>query len=153
MAAGAWKFYHEAKHKLCIGDASGFNLSADNFRIALYKSLSAGSNADDATLSIQSQINSQCTGGSYTAGGKILSTTSWVATDTSIQKFDSCNWVITASGSAISGVRFGVICNSVTGTSGFLLCYSTLSTGAAFDVQAGNTLTIQMNAAGIFTLA
>ncbi len=152
MAAGAWKFYHEAKHKLAVGDASGFNLSADFFRLALYRSLSAGSNADDATLTIQSQITDQCSGGNYPAGGKSLSNTTWTATATSVQKFDSCDWVITASGSAITSVRFGVICNSIGATSGFLLCYSTLST-AAFDVSSGNTLTIQMNAAGIFTLA
>jgi hypothetical protein len=151
MAATAWAFYHEAKHKLAVGDTSGFNLSADIFRLALYKT-AATAPADDKTLSIQSQISNQCTGGNYTAGGKALSATTWTATATSVQKFDGCDWVITASGSAITSVLFGVICNSIAATSGFLLCFSQLST-AAFDVSSSNTLTIQMNAAGIFTLA
>jgi hypothetical protein len=151
MAATAWAFYHEAKHKLCIGDTSGFNLSADIFRIALYKT-AATNPADNLTLSIQSQISNQCTGGAYTAGGKTLSNSTWTTTATSVQKFDADDWVITASGSAITSVLFAAICNSVTGTSGFLLCFSQLST-AAFDVSSGNTLTVQMNTAGIFTLA
>ena len=151
MAATAWAFYHEAKHKLAVGDTSGFNLSADIFRLALYKT-AATAPADDKTLSIQSQISNQCSGGAYSAGGKTLSNTTWTTTATSVQKFDGDDWIITASGSAISAVLFGVICNSIAATSGFLLCYSQLST-AAFDVTTGNTLTVQMNAAGVFTLA
>jgi len=151
MAATAWAFYHEAKHKLCVGDTSGFNLSADIFRLALYKT-AATSPADNLALSIQSQISAECSGGSYAAGGKTLSNSTWTATATSVQKFDGCDWVITASGSAITSVLFAAICNSIAATSGFLLCFSQLST-AAFDVSSGNTLTVQMNTAGIFTLA
>ena len=151
MAATAWAFYHEAKHKLCVGDTSGFNLSADIFRLALYKT-AATNPADDLTLSIQSQISNECSGGAYAAGGKTLSNSTWTTTATSVQKFDGDDWVITASGSAITSVLFAALCNSITGTSGFLLCFSQLST-AAFDVSSGNTLTVQMNTAGIFTLA
>jgi len=151
MAATAWAFYHEAKHKLAVGDTSGFNLSADIFRLAIYTT-AATAPADLLTLTIQSQISSECSGGNYSAGGKTLSNTTWTATATSVQKFDGDDWVITASGSAITSVLFGVICNSIAATSGFLLCFSQLST-AAFDVTSGNTLTVQMNAAGIFTLA
>ena len=151
MAATAWVFYHEAKHKLAVGDISGFNLSADIFRLALYKT-AATNPADNLALSIQSQLSNQCTGGNYSAGGKTLSATTWTTTATSVQKFDGDDWVITASGTAISAVLFAAICNSIAATSGFLLCFSQLST-APFDITTGNTMTVTMNAAGIFTLA
>ena len=152
MAATAWAFYNEAKHKLAVGDASGFNLSADIFRIALYSTSEGAGAADTATLSIQSQVSIECSGGAYVAGGQTLSNTSWAATAATTQKFDGDDWIMTATGTTISAVLFAAICNSVTGTSGFLLCWSKLST-AEFDVTTGNTLTIQMNTAGIFTLA
>jgi len=153
MAATAWAFYHEAKHKLALGSADGINLSGDSFRLALYKSAtSATKDAANLTLSIQSQISNQCTGGAYTTGGEVLANTSWTTTATSVQKFDSDDLVVTATGTDISAVKYGVIIRSVAATSGFLLCYSQLST-SPFDVTTGNTLTIQMATAGIFTLA
>lgn len=148
MAATAWAFYHEAKHKLAVGS---LNLSGNVFKLQLFKT-AATAPADDKTLTLASQISNQCTGGNYSAGGKSLSNQVWVATATSVQKFDSDNWVITASGSAITSVLFGVIRSSTSASGGLLLCFSQLST-AAFDVSTGNTLTIQMNTAGIFTLA
>jgi hypothetical protein len=61
--------------------------------------------------------------------------------------------VITAIGSTLDAVRFACIRKSSGAvTSGFVLCYAALST-AAFDVTTGNTLTIQMAATGVFTLA
>jgi len=151
MAATAWAFYNEAKHKLCVGDASGFNLSADVFNLALFKS-AATTPAETATLSIFTEISNQCTGGAYTAGGKTLSATTWTATAATTQKFDSTNWVVTATGTTISAVKYAVLFNSISATSGFLLCWSQLST-SPFDVTTGNTLTVQINTAGIFTLA
>jgi hypothetical protein len=150
MGATAWAFYHEAKHKLCVGDTSGFNLSADIFKLELYMT-AATKPADLQTLSIASEISIECSGGAYVAGGKTLSATTWTVSSVSIQKFDSTNWIMTATGSTISGVRFGVIRNSIGATSGFLLCFSQLS-DSAFDVTTGNTLTIQINANGIFNL-
>jgi len=148
MAATAWAFYHQAKHKIGIGQ---INLSADAFRLALYKS-AATSPAETKTLSNQTQISNQASGGAYTTNGESLAGTTWTTTATSVQKFDANDLVITASGSAISGVKYGVILKSLSATGGYLLCYSQLST-SAFDVTSGNTLTIQMASGGIFTLA
>lgn len=149
MAATAYAFYNSAKHKLAIG---GINLSADNFRFALYKT-AATSPADLATLTAQSQISNECTGGAYTQYGELLTSVTWgTGTSAGQQKFDVGDLVITASGSAISAVLFGVIVKSTSASDGALLCYSQLST-AAFDVTSGNTLTIQQPAAGVFTLA
>jgi hypothetical protein len=61
--------------------------------------------------------------------------------------------VFTASASTLSAVRYAVIRKSAGAvTSGLLLCYAALST-AEFNVTTGNTLTIQMHANGVFTLA
>jgi len=150
MAATPWAFYHNAKHKLCTSDASGFNLSADYFKLGLFQT-AATSPADDSTLSLWSEISIECSQGAYLAGGKTLSATTWTVTDTSIQKFDSTNWIMTATGNTISKVRFAVIRNSTGAQEGHLLCWSRLST-SEFHVSTGNTLTIQINANGIFNL-
>jgi hypothetical protein len=152
MAATAWAFYNEAKHKICIGSATGgINLSSDVFNLALFKS-AVTAPAETATLSVFTEISNQCTGGAYTAGGKTLSNTTWAATAATTQKFDGDDWVITATGTTISAVKYAVLFNSISPTSGFLLCWSKLST-SPFDVTTGNTLTVQINNAGIFTLA
>lgn len=149
MAATAWAFWDRAKHRICNGV---IDLSAGPFRLALYSSAASGSINTDA-LTIQSEIGSECSGGNYQAGGLTLSGVAWTAgASAGQQAFDTSNAVFTASGSAISNVRFGVIVRSIGATSGYLLCWSALST-AQFDVTAGNTLTVQMNANGIFTLA
>ena len=149
MAATAWAFWDRAKHRICNGD---INLSAGPFRLALYSSAASGSiNTDSVT--IQSEIGSECSGGNYQAGGLTLSGITWTAgASAGQQAFDCSDPVFTASGSAISNVRFGVIVRSIGAASGYLLCWSALST-SQFDVTTGNTLTVQMNANGIFTLA
>ena len=65
MAASAWALWDEAKHRICNGD---INLSAGPFRLALYSSAASGSINTDP-LTIQSEIGSECSGGTYTAGG------------------------------------------------------------------------------------
>lgn len=149
MAATAWVFYNEAKHK--IGNGL-INLSGGNFRLALYMS-AASASVNTATVTIQSELGSQVSGGAYAAGGLALSGVSWGAgTSAGQQKWDCTDPVFTASGSAMSNVKYGVIVCSVAATSGYLMCWSKLST-AGFDVTTGNTLTVQMNASGVFTLA
>ena len=149
MAASAWAFWDRAKHRICNGD---INLSAGPFRLALYSSAASGSINTDS-ITIQSEIGSECSGGNYNAGGLTLSGVTWSAgASAGQQAFDCSDPVFTASGSAISNVRFGVIVRSIGAASGYLLCWSALST-SQFDVTTGNTLTVQMNDNGIFTLA
>jgi hypothetical protein len=151
MAATPWAFYYQAKHKLGLGGNSGFNMSADVFKLALFET-AATSPADLQTLSLHSQISNESVGGAYSAGGKSLSNDDWTTTATSVQKFDSDDWVITATGTSITNVLFAAIHNSLSAGGGYLLCFSQLST-SQFPVSTGNTLTVQMNTAGIFTLA
>ena len=149
MAASAWAFWNESKHRIANGDIS---LSAGPFRLALYMSAASGS-INTIALTIQSEIGNEVSGGTYNAGGLTLSGVTWGAgTSAGQQKFDHTDPVFTASGSAMSNVRFGVIVKSLAATSGYLLVWSALST-AQFDLTTGNTLTVQIAATGVFTLA
>ena len=149
MAATAWAFYIDAKRNMGIGT---FNLSAANgIKLALFKS-AATNPAGTETLSLLSQISNQCTGGAYVAGGKVLSANTWTTTDTSIYKFDSTAWIITASGSSITSIKYAVLYQSASANGGPLLCFSQLST-TPISITTGNTLTITPAAGGIFTLA
>jgi len=151
MAATAWVFYNAAKNKIGNGTID-LTASTSKFRLALYMS-AASATVATAGLTIQSQIGSQVSGGTYPAGGLTLAGVTWGFGATSAeQKWDCTDPVFTASGSAMSNVSYGVIVASVGATSGYPLVWSRLST-AGFDVTTGNTLTVQMNASGIFTLA
>ena len=149
MAASAWAFWDLAKHRIANGDIS---LSAGPFRLALYSSATSGS-INVATLTVQSELGTEVSGGTYPAGGLTLGGISWGTGTSGVQqKFDVTDPVFTASGSAMSNVRFGVIVKSLGAASGYLLCWSALSTGE-FDVTTSNTLTVQMASTGVFTLA
>lgn len=151
MAASAWQFYNEAKRRICNNE---INLSAGPFRLALYTTAASASIGTD-TVTIQSEIanTNECAGGTYNAGGLTLAGVSWgVGTSAGQQKFDCTDPIFTASSTNISNVRFALIVKSIGTTSGYTLVRAALST-AQFDVTTPNTLTIQMNASGIFTLA
>jgi hypothetical protein len=144
MAAGAWKLNQYGKFK--IGNAT-INLSnATDFRLALYTSAASANVAGD--ISIQSSVGSECAAtGGYTAGGNSLSSPTWVQTGASV-RWDSSDWIVTGS---IANIKYAYIVFSVAATSGHLLTYSTLSANQ-FDLTGSNTMTIQMNASGIFSL-
>jgi len=144
MAAGAWKINPNAKVHLGNGD---FDLDAAVFNLTL-QSVGASANILTAAVSIFTSLGSQVTGGGYAAGGNTLSTNVYALSGQN-GKFDSSDWVVTGS---IASIKYAYIMQSISATSGFLLCYSTLST-SGFDLTGTNTLTVQMNASGIFTLA
>lgn len=145
MAAGAWKVNPNAKLKL---GTTSMDLDGAVFNLTLH-SIGASANLLSANVSVFTSIGSQCTGGGYAAGGNVLSNTTWSLSGTN-GKFDSGDWTVTG---AITSILYAVVMQSVSATSGLVLCYSTLSTGGAFDLTGTNTLTIQMNASGIFTLS
>jgi len=144
MAAGAWKINNNAKLKL--GDTS-IDLGGASFNITLH-SVGASDNLLSGVVSVFTSIGSECTGGGYTAVGTALASPTWALSGQNA-KFDAADWVVTGS---IASIKYAVIMQSVSATSGLVLCYSTLST-SGFDVTGTNTLTIEMNSAGIFTLA
>lgn len=144
MAAGPWKINPNAKVHLGNGT---FDLAGAVFNLTL-ASTAASANILTGAVSIFTSLASQCTGGGYVAGGKTLSSNTYALSGQN-GKFDSSDWIVTGS---IASIKYAYIMQSVSGTSGFLLCYSTLS-ATGFALTGANTLTIQMNASGIFTLA
>lgn len=144
MAAGAWKVNPNAKIHLGIGT---FDLASAIFNLTL-QSIGASANILTGAVSVFTSLGSQVTGGGYNAGGNTLSSNTYVLSGLN-GKFDSSDWVVTGS---IASIKYAYIMQSVSATSGILLCYSTLST-TPFSLTGTNTLTIQMATAGIFTLA
>ena len=144
MAAGAWKVFPRAKLKIGQGVLT---LGSAIMNLALH-SVGASANLLSNNVSTWGSIGSECTGGGYTAGGNTLSTNTWALSGVNA-KFDSSDWVVTG---AINSIKYAVIFQSVAASSGFPICYSTL-TATQLSLGAGNTLTIQMAAAGIFTLS
>lgn len=152
MAAGKWKLYEAGKEY--IGDGT-VDLDTATFKMALFQSTS---NADTLSGSdaLADLTNEVANANGYTTGGVTLTGVTWVNSGGTIT-FDCDNAVWTASGGTIAA-RFAVIYRS--GSSGSpavtdaLVCVSLLDTTPA-DVTAttGNTLTVQINASGVFTLS
>jgi len=145
MAAGKWKLYEQAKLAIHNGD---IDLNGHSFKINLYLSTS---NCD--TLSghdaLADLTNQHATANGYTQNSKAVTITTAQSGGT-VTTDETTNPVWTASGGSITA-RFAVIYDD-THADDMPLCVCLLDTAPA-DVTAtdGNTLTINMNASGIFT--
>lgn len=147
MAATAWAIYNKAKNKIAEGTIP---LNAAVWKCQLHTS---ASNASVSTFSLVSSINNEVANGNgYLTGGKQLSAPTWTTgASAGVYRFDTSDPVWTASGGTIPNIKFAVIRTSTSATGGHVLCWSKLTT-AQFTLAQDNTLTIQMNASGIFTL-
>lgn len=143
MAATAFQLYNEAKKY--IGNGT-IQLGVSAFKLKLTTS---ASNASTFTLSTFASITGEISArGGYVAGGRALASVTWTVGASAKQyALDAADLVFTASGSALNNVKFAAI--GISG--GKALCWSRLS-AAQFTVTSPNTLTIQFNASGIFTL-
>lgn len=140
MAAGAWTFTNAGRTSLLNGD---FDIDTDTFKMALFLSTS---NIGSGSTTYAGLTNEHSNANGYTTGGKTL-TMSLTGTTTVTVDCDDQVW--TASGGSITA-RFAVIYES----GGKVLCYCLLdSTPADVTATTGNTLTVAINASGIFTLA
>lgn len=140
MAAGTWTLTSEGRTKLLDGT---FDIDSDTFKMALFQSTS---NIGASSTTYAGLTDEVANANGYTTGGKTL-TMSLSGTTTVTVDCDDQVW--TASGGAITA-RFAVIYE----VSGRVLCYCLLdSTPADVTATDGNTLTVQINASGIFTLA
>lgn len=140
MAAGAWTLTNAGRTDLLNG---AFDIDTDSFKMALFLSTS---NIGAASTTYAGLTNEHANANGYTTGGKAL-TMSLSGTTTVTVDCDDQVW--TASGGSIVA-RFAVIYE----VSGRVLAYCLLdNTPADVTATTGNTLTVQINASGIFTLA
>lgn len=141
MAAGAWTFTNSGRTDMLNGT---FDLDSDTMKIALFLSTSnigASSTTYAGLTNEHSNANGYTTGGNAVTPG--LSGTTTVTFDVS----DPTAW--TASGGSITA-RFAVLYE----VSGRVIAYCLLdSTPADVTATTGNTLTVSINASGVFTLA
>lgn len=144
MAADKWKIYDSFLE--FMGDNT-IDMDGDTFKVALYTSASNAAtitNGDKAALT-----NEVANANGYTTGGNTLASVTWSQTSGTVT-FDSADTVWTASGGSIVS-HFAVI-YSDTSITDKLVAFSLLdNTPGDITVTDGNTLTIQMNASGIFT--
>ena len=143
MAATAFLLYNKAKKYIGNGTIV---LGTAALKLKLTTS---ASNASTFTLSTFASVTGEISArGGYVANGKALATMVWtVGASAKSFKFVADDVIFTASGSSLNNVKFAVI--GVSG--GKALAWSKLST-SQFTVTSPNTLTIQMNALGIFEM-
>lgn len=140
MAAGEWTFTNSGRTSLLDGT---FDLDSDTFKMALFLSTS---NIGAASTTYAGLTNEHANGNGYTTGGESVTLSLSGTTTVTVDSTDA-TW--TASGGPITA-RFAVIYE----VSGRVLCYCLLdSTPADVTATDGNTLTVQINASGVFTLS
>lgn len=153
MAAGKWKAYDFAKKYLGDGTFDMDNASL-GLTMALFLSTSNAETLSVGTGVYGDLTNEHANGNGYTTGGIALTNEVWTRSG-GTTTFDCDNVVWTAAGGSIVA-RFAVIyCNATVNTIVKpLLCICLLDTTPA-NVTAtdGNTLTISINASGVFTLS
>lgn len=139
MAAGDWTFTNTGRTSL----SNGTFLDADSYKIALFLSTS---NIGAASTTYAGLTNEVANANGYTTGGEA---TTLSRSGTTTVTFDATDVVWTASGGSITA-RFAVLYE----VGGNVLCYCLLDSAPA-DVTAtnGNTLSVNINASGVFTLA
>ena len=148
MAAQAFTLYNRAIRKLGAGTIQ----LPGAVRIAL---VGSGSNFTTATMSLFGSVTDQVTSGNgYSSSGKALASEAWTAGASAGQiKFDAADPVWTATGGAINSIKACVLFMSGASAGAcHLLAYASL-TSTAFNLASGNTLTLQFNSSGIFTVA
>ena len=130
---------------------STFNLSGGTYKVSLHTSSYAPS---ATTQSVYADLTNELgTANGYTSGGFSLVSPTWTQTGASVA-FTSNNPSWTASGGSIVS-RFLVLrgVGTLNGHVDPLICWVLMDTTPAdITVSNGNTLTIQWNASGIFTL-
>lgn len=140
MAAGTWTLTNAGRTSLLDGT---FDLDSDTFKMALFLSTS---NLGASSTTYAGVTNEHANGNGYTTGGESVTLS---LSGTTTVTVDSTDVVWTASGGPITA-RFAAIYE----VGGNILCYCLLDSSPA-DVTAtdGNTLTVAINASGVFTLA
>lgn len=152
MPAGKFKIYEIVKKY--IGDGTHDLDDTTNWKIALFLSTSNANTLAVGTGVYGDLTNEHANANGYLTGGVAITGVTWTNVGGTIT-FTIANPVWTASGGSIVA-RFAVIYRNATVNTIIkpLLAVCLLDTTPA-DVTAttGNTLTIQINASGVFTLS
>ena len=150
MAAGKWKIYDLSKKYLSDGT---FDLDlTTNWKMALFTSASNANTLGSGVDVYGDLTNEVANANGYTTGGVALTTITWTQSGATVT-FDCDDAVWSASGGSITA-RYAVIYQNATLNSIVkpLLCVCLLDTTPAdVTVTTGNTLTITINASGVFT--
>lgn len=141
MAAGNWTFPNSARTNLLNGT---FDIDSGSYKCALFLSTS---NIGSGSTTYAGVTNEVANANGYTTGG--IAVTLTLSGTTTVTVDESVDPVWMASGGSIVA-RFAVIYE----VSGQVLCYCLLdSTPADVTTTSGNTLTVETNLSGVFTLA
>ena len=144
MAASAFTLYNNAKTAMMRGT---MDLDTSTLRAYLHKSTS---NASTTALILYGSLNNAVDAAGYTGAKTLGNGSSLVRASGDAAVFDVSDFIYTASGADVTSIMYLVI--ACTGSPGNqVVCWSKLS-ASAFTVTSGNTLTIQVNSAGVFTL-
>jgi hypothetical protein len=152
MAAGKWKLYDQTK--LQIGSATWNFGAANSYKMALFTSVSNANTLTLATANFGALTGEVAAANGYTAGGVALTGQSYTNA-AGVETFTIGNGVFNATGGSITA-RFAVIYAATTLNAivSPIVCVSLLDvTPADVIVTSGNTLTIQINASGVFTVS
>jgi hypothetical protein len=139
MAASAWVFHDRFKEYM--GDNT-IDMDNDTFVMKLYTS---ASNITSASLGDATTATNEVSGNGYSPDTLAVT---WVRSGGTVT-FDSDDGVFTASGGTLT-CRYAAIIDTTT-TPDEIVCHCVLDT-VDVSVTNGNTLTVQINAAGIGTL-
>jgi hypothetical protein len=148
MAAQAFKVYNLAKKK--IGNAT-LSLASTVYRMTLHTS---ASNAATLTLGVYASLTNEVTeANGYSSSGKALTTEVWtVGASAKSYKFDFDDVIWTGTGGTIPNIKFCVVWISAAATANRHLLATASLTSSQFTLSQNNTLTLQINSLGCFTM-
>jgi len=149
MAADAWVIHD--KFKEYLGDGT-IDMDGDAFKMALF--LSTSNIATTSIDGLAAATNQVANGLGYTTGGEAVVSPTWVEAAGTVT-FDCVDQVWTAAGGSIVARFAGIYDDTVTTpVADPIVCHSLLDNTPA-DVTATdtNTLTIAINASGVFTIS
>jgi hypothetical protein len=140
-AAGNWTFTNGTRTSLLNGT---FDLDSDTLKIALFQSTSNIGASSTTYAGVSNEVGS---GNGYTTGGQAVTGSLSGTTTVTFDTTDPAVW--TASGAGFSA-RYAVLYE----VGGNVIAYCLLDSAPAdVTITAGNTLTLTINASGVFTLA
>jgi hypothetical protein len=148
MAASAWRLYRDFKTALGL---KKINLSSDTIKIALFLSTSNAGDVDLAGAEYAALTNEHANANGYLTGGKTVAATwSEVSGTVTFDVADPSVW--TATGGDI--VFRYLVLYSDSATNKDCIAYCLANTAPAdITVTNGNTLTVTINALGVFTMS